>query len=157
LYNYAIIQLYREFENLMLDALVGAINNDSTTLSDKTGIKFPDHLNNAVCQYLIVGIGYFDFKGRDGLIRTVKQFVPEDHYLVDVVKNGSYKTALEQLCALRNFAAHESSKSKQEAKKVTNNQRIQSSGSWLKTNHRFEQIQKTLKELAEEIKQKAPY
>jgi hypothetical protein len=34
-YNYwcadhAIIRLYREFENLMLDALAGAINNDSS-------------------------------------------------------------------------------------------------------------------------------
>ena len=48
LYSYAIIRLYREFESLVLDALVGAINNDTTTVSTTTGVKFPKHLSTEV-------------------------------------------------------------------------------------------------------------
>ena len=33
----------------------------------------------------MTGRGYFDFKGRDGLIKTLKQYLPDDHYLVEVV------------------------------------------------------------------------
>lgn len=62
-----LIKLSAEFERLILDALVGAINNDTTTLSSGTGIRFPKHLTDEVCEYLVTGTGYFDFKGRDGL------------------------------------------------------------------------------------------
>jgi len=108
LYNYGIIRLYREFESMVLDALVGAINNDTATVSGTTGINFPKHLTDEVCEFLITGSGYFDFKGRPGLIKTLKGFVPANHYLVTTIKRKTYEDALERLSTLRNFAAHES-------------------------------------------------
>lgn len=84
-HDLAIIRLYRAFESLMLDTLVGALNNDTSTLSTRTGFPFPKHLTDEVCRFLVTGRGYFDFKGRDGLIKTLKQYLPDDHYLVEVV------------------------------------------------------------------------
>jgi len=55
IYDYAIIRLYREFETLMLQALVGAINNDTSTISDRTAVPFPKHLTDEVCEFLIAG------------------------------------------------------------------------------------------------------
>ena len=156
-YEYAIIRLYREFEALMLDALVGAINNDTSTLSDRTGIRFPKHLTDEVCRYLIVRDGYFDFKGRDGLIQTLQRFVPQDHYLVEVVRKDDYKEALEQLSVLRNFAAHASTAAKTRAKKTVRQQRMPDAGSWLKKQNRLETIVENIKRLAREIDEKAPY
>lgn len=44
IYDGAIIRLYRAFEILMLDALVGAINNDTETVSNTLGlINFAAH------------------------------------------------------------------------------------------------------------------
>jgi cupin superfamily acireductone dioxygenase involved in methionine salvage len=77
LHNYSIIRLYKEFEGLMLDALVAAVNNDTSTLEATTDVKFPKHLTDEVCEFLITGTGYFDFKGRPGLIKTLKSFIPE--------------------------------------------------------------------------------
>ncbi len=39
IFDGAVIQLYRLFEGLILDTLVGAINQDMTTLSSKTGVN----------------------------------------------------------------------------------------------------------------------
>jgi hypothetical protein len=157
LHNYAIIKLYKEFEGLMLDALVGAVNNDTTTISATTDVQFPKHLTDEVCEFLITGTGYFDFKGRSGLIKTIKSFVPETHYLVTVVKKPAYKAPLEQLTALRNFAAHESSSSKRAALEKIGGQKIASSGSWLKRQGRFGSIASKLKALATDIDKAAPY
>ncbi len=156
-YEYAIIRLYREFETLVLDALVGAINNDTGTISQRTGVRFPKHLTDEVCRYLIVGTGYFDFKGRDGLIKKLKLFVPENHYLVEIIRHDKYKEVLEKLPALRNLAAHNSLVAKRKAKKVTGQNRMPEAGAWLKRRGRFEQIADTLRDLAKEIKQRAPY
>ena len=77
MFDYAIIRLYREFENMILNCLVAGINNDTEQLSETTGVVFPKHITEEVCEYLVVGDGYFDFRGRDGLIATLKKYLPD--------------------------------------------------------------------------------
>lgn len=155
--DYAIIRLYREFENLMLDALAGAINNDASTISSTAGFSFPKHMNEDLCRYLVTGTGFFDFKGRSGLISTVKDFVPDGHYLVKIIRDKKYEDALEQLSALRNFAAHDSEKSKVAARGAIGGEKIGSAGSWLRKQDRLKDLCETLKNLSTEIENQAPY
>ena len=58
-YDLLILRLYREFERLMLNCIVAAINNDTSHLSKKKGFDFPKHLTDEVCEYIVVGDGYF--------------------------------------------------------------------------------------------------
>ena len=171
-YEYAVIRLYREFEKLMLEAIVGTINNDTQTVSDELGIKLPKHLTDEVCEYLVTGSGYFDFKGRDGLIHLLSKYLPNEnkkntkatkpgilkktHYLIEIVKSKEYTSAIDQLSALRNFAAHGSTTAKKSALKAVKQERMGSSGAWLKRQNRFETMANKLKKLATEIKEAAP-
>lgn len=156
-HDLAIIRLYRDFENLMLTSIVVAINNDTATISSKAGFKFPKHLSDEVCEYLVVGTGYFDFRGRDGLIRKIKKYVPKDHYLVQIVGKEKYKDAIERLCALRNFAAHGSKVAKKTAMGAVGVSRLTTPGAWLKGRGRLQAIADPLKELAREIEAASPY
>lgn len=156
-HEYAIIRLYRALEDLILNSLIAAINNDTGQLSMKTGVAFPKHLTDGVCAYLIEGDGYFDFRGRDGLIRTLKKFLPDTHYLLGVVKDSKYKDALDRLVALRNLAAHDSRVAKSRALVVLKTRRISSSGAWIKKQNRFHELSKVLVGLSDEIHSRAPY
>ena len=167
-FDLAIIRLYREFENFMLHCLIALINNDSSTLSERQGIDFPQHMNAKVCEYLISGDSYFDFRGRDGLIKKIKQFVPSDpeHWFLEIVKKCEYKNSLDQLIALRNFAAHNSPRAKKFALQSTGQRNMSSSGAWLKIQepdqrqsdrNRFAKICESLKKMAKEIENEAPY
>ena len=156
-YEYAIIRLYRDFEDMTLNCLVAAINSDTKQLSETAGITFPKHITGEVCEYIVVGDGYFDFRGRDGLINTLQKYLPKKHYVVAIVKKDACKGTLEQLSALRNFAAHDSKPSKKRALRAIKGQRLASSGAWLKKQNRFKQIAASLKKLADEVHQKAPY
>ena len=142
---------------MMLAAIVGAINNSTATISSTTGVEFPKHLTDEVCEYLVLGGSYFDFKGRDGLIKTLKKFVPDNHYLITIIKKEKYKQILEQLSALRNYAAHESAKSKRSVLNAIGQERVGSAGSWLKVKGRYGAISDKLKELASEVEIAAPY
>lgn len=158
IYEYAIIRAYAEFEKLILNALIGAVNNDiEGTLGNVVGVKLPKHLTEEVCQYLIVGERYFDFRGRSGLIETLKRYLPGDHYLVTACEDDQYRESLDRLVALRNFAAHSSSKAKVGALKAVKQKRIASSGSWLKRNGRLDQIISDVRQLGTDIEQEAPY
>ncbi len=156
-HDLAIIRLYRAFETLMLDTLVGALNNNTATLSARTGFSFPKHLTDEVCRFLVTRDGYFDFKGREGLIKTFKQYLSDQHYLVVAVSKPVYKRTLELLSAARNYAAHESLQSKKTFKYHAGQGRIGSAGSWLKSQGRFQKISDNLKLLADEIQASAPY
>lgn len=152
----ALIKLSAEFERLVLDALVGAINNDTATLSARTGIKFPSHLTDKVCEYIVMGTGYFDFRGRDGLIQRLKDFLPAAHYLVVAMSKPAYKRPIELLIALRNFAAHESPTSKAKAR-IAVGTNMSASGAWLKRQNRLNGISAPLRQLASEVEAGAPY
>ena len=145
----------------MLDVLVGAINNDTTTISKTTGIRFPKHLTDEVCRYLVVRDGYFDFKGRSGLIKILLRYVPEDHYLIKIIKKEDCKYVLDKIIALRNLAAHNSAIAKSKAKSVLNQKRLSGAGPWLKSRRncksRLEEIINELEKLAKEIEKEAPY
>lgn len=156
-HDLAVIRAYAAFENLMLDALVGAVNNNTETISSILGVKFPRHLTDKVCEYLVTGGDYFDFKGRDGLIKLVRKFVPRDHYLLRITRNKSYRDSLDRLSSMRNFAAHRSEQAKAAALKAANQERMSSAGAWLKKHNRLGHMLDDLERLAEELKQEAPY
>jgi hypothetical protein len=140
----------------MTEALVGAINNDIRTISQRTGIAFPSHLSRKVCEYLVTGGGFLDFKGRDGLIKVLKEFVPDTHYLVIIAKDPTHAAALNRLPALRNFAAHRSDVSKRAARRAVG-VNLSSSGAWLRRQNRFEDLARGVEPLAVAIQTSAPY
>ncbi len=110
-----------------------------------------------MCEYIVTGGGYFDFKGRSGLLEKLQQFVPKNHYLVKVVKKKKYEVALERLSAFRNYSAHGSDQAKRAALKVAGLQRMGSAGSFLKTQNRFGEMIDSLTDLAAEIEAAAPF
>lgn len=151
----AIIKLSAYFEILMLNALVGAVNNDTATISASTGVPFPRHLRDEVCEFIVTSGRYFDFRGRDGLIKVLKTFVPADHYLVEIVSKPRYRETLDRLVALRNFAAHESRQGKKRAVELVGG--LSAAGAWLKKDDRFLDLSKRLQELADELGKAAPF
>ena len=155
-HDLAIIRVYREFEDLMLSCLVALINGDSTTFSAHKKRDFPDHMNVEVCEYLICGDGYFDFAGRSGLISTIKKIVPAAHWLPTIVSDAAYRAALDKLSALRNFAAHDSAVSKKRALEAIGQERMSSSGAWLKKQNRLDVICASLKAMPQRIEAQAP-
>lgn len=154
-YEYAIIRLYCAFEQLMLDALKGAMNKDPKAFTDRTGVRVHGlHVNLA--EYIIAGDGYFDFKGYSGLVQTLKKYLPAEHWLVVTVSNEDYRASLEQLSAFRNYAAHSGNNAKHIARKVVSQGSITSAGEWLSKHRngktRYAKIADDLIKLSERIR-----
>lgn len=156
-YDAAVIKIACCLEEAMLDSLVVAINNDTSHISESFGLKFPRHLSDEVCEHLITGGRYFDFQGRSGLIGELKRFLPNDHYLVKVIKKPTYTESLDRLHALRNFAAHESPQGKAKAKEVLGVSRIKSAGAWLKSSDRFKALSGKMRDLAKDLGEQAAF
>ena len=151
-HEHAIIMVYKAFETFVLRLMISCLNHNHAFFEEKWGIKLGKHINDDICEFLITKGGYFDFKGRGGLNKMINHTIGTNHNLGKVIKNNNYAPTIEKLCAIRNFAAHNSVQAKKEALEKFNLQRVGSAGSCLKVQGRFEDIVSKLKELAEEIK-----
>jgi hypothetical protein len=158
IHDWAVIKLHIAFENLVLDALVAAINQDTATVAKKLDISLPKHLQDDVCEFLVTQGRYFDAESRSTLIDKVRYFLPPKHPFVTVLVSKNHKTALDQVTSLRNLAAHESRQSRSYAS-TTVGKSITSAGAWLKQNasqHAFDLITK-LDNLADDIEKAFPF
>lgn len=157
LYEHAIIRLYREFEQMLLECLVAGLNHDNTHLSQTNNLSLPKHLTDELCEYLIKGNRYFDFKGRKDIQKKCKRFLGDSHFLTDIFSETIHDRSLRKLIALRNFAAHDSSQSKKAALGACGLTRMGSSGSYLKKQNRLKLIIDDLIVLANKINEKASF
>lgn len=160
-YDAALIKAWVVFEKFMLTALVAAINQDSAAISARSGVDFPKHLSKKVCEYLVTGGGYFNFNGFGGLVGTVKDYLPDGHWLPKTLQRKTadgksvYAPQVDLFAALRNFAAHESPQSKVRALKATGRARLLSAGAYLKGGKQFEGITAMVRELAADLEKAA--
>ena len=151
-YEQAAIMLYRIFERFNLRVMISCLNHDHSHAEEHYSIKLGSHINDDVCEFLVTKGGFFDFKGRGGLTRVYSDTIGKNHNISKVIKKHDYEDAIEQLCAIRNYAAHNSAQSKKAAMKAFGVTRISSAGKCLKQKHRLDNIITSLVTLANEVK-----
>ena len=156
IYGGAVIRLYAAFERMMIGALTGTTDSGTPELSDTTGIRFPEHLADEVCEYIIIGNGRFNFRARDGLTGEIRKDVPGIHHLVQAVRESGYRTSLDRLRALRNRTAHDGPAPRRNALRSTGRRRMGPAGSRLKRRDRLEGTFSSLPRLSEETGGQAP-
>lgn len=156
-HNVAIIESAITLERLVLDCLIVAINNDVSVIRTESRVNFPAHLQDDVVEYIIVGNGYFDFRGgKSGIVKAVKQYLDDSHWVTQAAKNLD-ASQIDRLIALRNWAAHESPQSARKAKAAVGQVRARSAGSWAKVNGRVFEITTAVRSFAQDVQQFAPY
>lgn len=158
-FGFAVIWIYREFEKYILALLVHALNANTQHLATRINAKVPRHLTAELCEYLILGDNYFNFRAEGDLRAQVRKFVPDSHYLYVSLDKKTNRVTIDRLIAMRNFAAHQSKKSKERAKKAYSCKRMASAGAFLKksSGKRMEDLLFGITELALEIAARSPY
>ena len=136
-YDYALLAVYRAFEQFVLEICIARINRDPAAFYDTVGVEFGQHITADQCEFLLVGDGYFDFRGHGGLVDVVRKAAGKDTEMHAVTKVAVHRQAFEILSGLRNYVAHESSQSWRAARKSMqywepNRKNLGSAGSWLK-------------------------
>lgn len=137
-YDHAVISAYREFEKFILDISIARINRDPKAFYSAIGVEFGQHIGADQCAFLLVGDGYFDFKGHSGLVDVLSKAAGKPSPMVDAAKVPESRKAFEILTGLRNFVAHGSDQSVDKALAAMRNweparKNLGRAGVWLRT------------------------
>jgi hypothetical protein len=85
--------------------LIDCLNKDTSQYSKHTGYYLPKHLSRDICNAMIFGIGYKDFKSVSHLKSFAKQvLVPGNNPFQKISKNPSKK--IDDYYVIRNYLAH---------------------------------------------------
>lgn len=136
-YDYVLLGAYRAFEQFILQLCITRINRDPAAFYDSVGVGFGQHITADQCEFLLVGDGYFDFRGHGGLVNVVRRAAGKDTPMHALTKNSDHRKTFEILASLRNYVAHQSTQSRRAALKAMQHwepdrKSLGKAGSWLK-------------------------
>ncbi len=157
LYDYAVIKVFKDFEELLLNTIVGLINQEAAYIASSSGHKGTKSLKKKDAETLFIGSRYFSFKGPNGLLKQIKKYFPANHWFINILSDTKYDRTFDILIPLRNFAAHSSKTAKKNAISAVGLQQLGYSGAWLKVGNRFQNIIDNLKDISARIKAQAKY
>ncbi len=157
IYDYAVIKVFKDFEELLLSTIVGLINNEAPYIASSTGHNGTKSVRKKEAETLFIGNRYFSFNGQNGLLKQIKRFFPPNHWFINILSDTKYKSTFDILIPLRNFAAHSSKIAKKNAMTAVGIQQLGSSGAWLKVGSRFQNIIDDLKDISTRIKANAKF
>lgn len=149
-----ILRLHIALEKMILRCLTAAINQDTSVLARSLGIPLPKHLTDEVCEYLLAGPSGFNFRDGGDLFGKAKDVIGKSHWLTLTIK--SHQKPVTLLVALRNHAAHESTRSGKAFRALAPGNRA-SAATWAKESNNLKGLTVDLLTLSNEIRSKAPY
>lgn len=150
-YDYAVIRLYKAFENFIFNIIVGDINQDSSQISDRFDVAFPKNLKKEICEFIVTKGNFFSLNGYGGLVNELNTYLGYGNDIYNVINKKKNKDTIMRLSALRNFAAHENSQSKKVVRTRLKIKRISSTGDWIRKQGRFEELANDVETIIKEI------
>lgn len=88
------------------DLLIDCLNKNSEQYADFMGVsRMPKHIPRTLCEFMINGIGFFDFKNVDDLKKKAKDIlIDQNNPFKDITPADRKK--IDELFTMRNYVAH---------------------------------------------------
>ena len=94
-----------QWDILVEDLLIDCLNRDSSRYAETFGEGFPKHNSSALCEVMLTGIGYLDFKTfGDAKGKAAKVLVDRLNPLQTVATADARR--IDQFSTIRNYLAH---------------------------------------------------
>ena len=106
-----ILRLCANWEYFVDEHLIDCVNCDHSLLSDFFGVAIPKHPSKDLCQALLFGDTFRDFRSYGDLKGFTKKILPEGSNLFLSIK-GSRTKKIDEVYKIRNYLSHYSSKAR---------------------------------------------
>jgi hypothetical protein len=104
-----VLEVSGEWEVLTRDDIIVSLNRDNSVYANTLNYNLPKHLSKDVCEAIIVGHKYFDFKDVDELKSFGKKHLSRKLNPFQYISNNCGKK-IDEFISIRNYIAHLSSR-----------------------------------------------
>jgi hypothetical protein len=131
----SIIRICALWEAFVEDELIDCLNLDSSKFSEYLKLDLPKHLSRSLCEAILIGSRYLDFKSVGDIKGFANKVLPDDVNPFRLIKTNPTAKRIDEVYVMRNYLSHYSSKAKralrQMYKKSYNLERFREPGDFL--------------------------
>jgi hypothetical protein len=103
-----VLRIAAVWEILVETLLIDCLNKDSSALAKYTGIPLDKHMKRPVCEAIVSGLHYFDFRNVGSLTHRSKQILARRHNpFLAIPKDAAHR--IDEFFIFRNYLSHYSS------------------------------------------------
>jgi hypothetical protein len=106
-----VLRLCSNWESFIDEHLADCVNRDPSQLTEFFGVTIPDNPSKALCQALLFGERYRDFRSFSDLKRFAKDILPDNSNPFLSV-SAAHSKKIDQVYRIRNYLSHYSAKSR---------------------------------------------
>lgn len=106
-----VIRLCALWEAFVEGEMIDCLNIDSSRCREELKLRLPNHLSRDLCEAILIGHGYLDFRSVSDIKGFAKRVLPEDVNPFKLIKPAAGKR-IDELYIMRNYLSHYSSKSR---------------------------------------------
>ena len=94
------------------------MNINCSKYREELQLKLPEHPSKDLCEAILVGPGYLDFKNVGDIKGFAKKVLPDDINPFKLIKNNPTGKRINELYIMRNYLSHYSRKSRRALQKM---------------------------------------
>jgi hypothetical protein len=113
-----VIRLCALWEAFIEGEMIDCLNIDCSKYKEELQLELPEHPTKDVCEAILVGAGYLDFKNVGDIKGFAKNVLPDDVNPFRLIKENPTGKRIDELYIMRNYLSHYSKKSRRTLMKM---------------------------------------
>jgi len=106
-----VIRLCAVWEAFIEGEMIDCLNIDCSKYKEELQLKLPEHPSKDLCEAILIGSRYLDFKNVDDIKGFAKRILPKEVNPFKLIKPATARR-INELYVMRNFLSHYSRKSR---------------------------------------------
>lgn len=107
-----VIRLCAIWEAFIEGEMIDCLNIDCSKCKEELQLKLPKHLTKDLCEAILVGPGYLNFRNVDDIKKLAKQVLPENVNPFRLIRTNPTAKRINEFYTMRNYLTHYSGKSR---------------------------------------------
>lgn len=113
-----VVRICAIWESFVEDEMIDCLNIDCSKCKEELQLKLPKHMSKDLCEAILVGTGYMNFRNVDDIRRLAKQTLPDNVNPFKLIRANPTAKRINEFYTMRNYLSHYSSKSRRALQKM---------------------------------------
>lgn len=113
-----VIRICAVWEAFIEGEMIDCLNIDCSTCKEELQLELPKHMARDLCEAILVGLGYLNFRSVDDIRRLAKRIFPDSVNPFRLIRTNPTARRINEFYTMRNYLSHYSGKSRRQLHKM---------------------------------------
>ena len=113
-----VVRICAIWEAFVEEEMIDCLNIDCNQCKEELQLRLPKHMTKDLCEAILVGSGYLNFRHVDDIKKLAKQMLPDGVNPFKLIRANPTAKRINEFYTMRNYLSHYSGKSRRVLQKM---------------------------------------